>query len=195
MSKYMKFKVSIILFSFLFVTTAFGAEIVQEGENTYKFVDDGKLIDTAVFNYNQYSNPHKPALFGGCMIVRDGYSAGDEGRVVTFKSVVISCPNNKTIITDSNETNDFGTFLLNSDSGGWGVALGQIDGQIQHIRIINNQSINRINPKYQTQIHSKLTYEKTGDRFAISGSSLIEGKWVSIKLNIYPDGTTEVLEQ
>jgi len=191
----MKFKVSIILFSFLFVTTAFGAEIVQEGENTYKFVDDGKLIDTAVFNYNQYSNPHKPALFGGCMIVRDGYSAGDEGRVVTFKSVVISCPNNKTIITDSNETNDFGTFLLNSDSGGWGVALGQIDGQIQHIRIINNQSINRINPKYQTQIHSKLTYEKTGDRFAISGSSLIEGKWVSIKLNIYPDGTTEVLEQ
>jgi hypothetical protein len=195
MSKYMKFKVSIILFSFLFVTSVFGAEIVQEGENTYKFNDDGKLIDTAVFNYNQYSNPHKPVLFGGCMIVRDGYSAGDEGRVVTFKSVVISCPNKKTIITDSNETNDFGTFLLNSDSGDWGVALGQIDGQIQHIRIINNQSINRISPKYQTQIHSKLTYDKTGDSFSISGSSLIKGKWVSIKLNIYPDGTTEVLEQ
>jgi hypothetical protein len=188
----MESKLSLFILLSFFAFSANADEVILENGTVYSYVVEGTPIDSVTFEYDQYTNPKKPVIVGKCMLVRDGFSGGDEGRFVTFKRVIVSCPSQRHEFTEPDQTNDFGGFVGNSTNGDWGVSMGFMDGVIQNIRIISSERVSRLDFSGQFIVHDRLNYDATEDCFLVKGRAFIENSWKESTISVCSEGTVKV---
>lgn len=163
---------AILVTFFIFGETS-ASEILKTGDGTYEYITDGKSIKKVTFEFNMYTNPKRPELFANCMVVRDGYNAGDEGRYVTFKSVDIYCKNKHITFREPTETNVFGTFSVNSIDNSWAVFIPANDGAIPRFKILDKYgSLSSIEINSTFVAHEKPIYKNVNNTIVMKGKTV-----------------------